>query len=125
MPELFCPPLEQSVCIDSAVDVLKAIPSTWDETKVLPGSEIGKCAAFARRKGTAWFIGIINGGGATTLDFPLDFLGGGDYRMIQLGDAPDRGDAWQREEKTVKRGEPMHLALRASGGCVIELNPQK
>ena len=32
-----------------AVDVMKAIPSTWDETVVLPGSEIGKCAAFARR----------------------------------------------------------------------------
>ena len=107
------------------MDVLKAIPSTWDETIVLPGSEIGKCAAFARRSGTAWFIGVINGGEATTLDFPLDFLGRGKYQMIQLGDAPDRDDAWQREEKTVKRGAAMHLELRPSGGCVIELNPQK
>jgi alpha-glucosidase len=108
-----------------ALDVLKAIPSTWDETIVLPGSEIGKCAAFARRKGTTWFIGVINGGETTTLDFPLDFLKRGKYQMTQLGDAPDRNDAWQREEKTVKRGDPVRLTLRRGGGCVIELVPQK
>ncbi|HLP77073.1 MAG TPA: glycoside hydrolase family 97 catalytic domain-containing protein, partial [Candidatus Paceibacterota bacterium] len=43
-----------------AVDVMKAIPATWDETIVLPGSEIGKCAAFARRSGKDWFIGVLN-----------------------------------------------------------------
>lgn len=106
-----------------AVDVLKAIPSTWDETVVLPGSEISKCAAFARRKGKTWFIGVLNGGGATKFDFALSFLAGGKYKMIQLGDAPDRGDGWNREEKTVERGDKVHLDLRASGGCVIELSP--
>ena len=107
-----------------AVDVLKAIPSVWDETIVLPGSEIGKCAAFARRSGKTWFIGVINGGDATTLDFPLDFLKRGKYKMIQLGDAPDRDDAWQREEKTAQRSDHVHLSLRPGGGCVIELTPQ-
>ena len=107
-----------------ALDVLKAIPSVWDETIVLPGSDIGKCAAFARRTGKTWFIGVINGPDATTLDFPLSFLGRGKYKMIQLGDAPDRDDAWQREEKTAKRGDSVHLALRRGGGCVIELKPQ-
>lgn len=107
-----------------ALDVLKAIPSTWDETIVLPGSEIGKCAAFARRNGKTWFIGVLNGPDATTLDLPLDFLKRGKYQMIQLGDAPDQNDAWQREEKTVKRGDDVRLTLRRGGGCVIEINPQ-
>ena len=44
-----------------ALDVMKAIPSVWDETVVLPGSEIGKCVAFARRGGKQWFIGVMNG----------------------------------------------------------------
>ncbi len=108
-----------------AVDVLKAIPSTWDETVVLPGSEIGKCAAFARRKGAVWFVGVINGPDSTTLDFPLTFLGSGKYDMIQLGDATGRDDAWQREEKIVRRGDPVRLALRPGGGCVIELGGRK
>ena len=108
-----------------AVDVLKAIPSTWDETIVLPGSEIGKCAAFARRSGKQWFIGVMNGPDATTLDLPLDFLGRGKYKMIQLGDAPDRDDACQREEKIVQRGDSVHLVLRPGGGCVCQLSPAK
>lgn len=108
-----------------AVDVLKAIPATWDETIVLPGSDIGKCAAFARRKGNTWFIGVINGPDATKLDLPLSFLGRGKYQMTQLGDALDRDDAWRREEKVVRRGESVPLSLRRGGGCVIELNPQK
>jgi alpha-glucosidase len=107
-----------------ALDVMKAIPSVWDETVVLPGSDIGKCAAFARRSGRQWFIGVINGGEATTLDLPLDFLGRGKFQMIQLGDAPDRTDAWQREEKTVTRKDQVKLSLRPSGGAVIELKPQ-
>jgi alpha-glucosidase len=110
---------------NSAVDVLKAIPATWDETVVLPGSEIGKCAAFARRSGKQWLVGVLNGGESTTLDFPLDFLGRGKFQMIQLGDAPDRTDAWQREEKVVTRKDRVKLSLRPSGGCVIELSPQK
>jgi alpha-glucosidase len=108
-----------------AVDVMKAIPSVWDETIVLPGSDIGKCAAFARRSGKRWFIGVINGGGATMLDLPLNFLGRSQYQMTQLGDAPDRDDAWQREEKAVTRKDHLKISLRPSGGCVIELSPQK
>ncbi|MGA2855039.1 MAG: glycoside hydrolase family 97 catalytic domain-containing protein [Verrucomicrobiota bacterium] len=75
-----------------AMDVMRAIPPVWDETIVLPGSEIGKCAAFARRSGKQWFIGVINGGEATTLDLPLNFLGRGNYQMIQIFDAPDQVD---------------------------------
>jgi alpha-glucosidase len=108
-----------------AVDVLKAIPATWDETVVLPGSDIGKCAAFARRKGKTWFVGVLNGPDSTALDIPLDFLKRGKYKMIQLGDAPDRNDAWQRDEKTGQRSDHMNLSLRPGGGCVIELTPQK
>jgi alpha-glucosidase len=108
-----------------ALDMMKAIPSVWDETIVLPGSEIGKCAVFARRSGKNWFIGVINGPDATTLDLPLNFLGRGQYQMIQLGDAPDRDDAWRREEKAVRPSDRVRLSLRPDGGCVVRFNPTK
>jgi alpha-glucosidase len=104
---------------------MKEIPSTWDETIALPGTEIGKAVAFARRKGDAWFIGVMNGPDATTLDLPLKFLARGQYQMIQLGDAADRDDAWQRVEKSVQRTDSVALALRRGGGCVIELKPKR
>lgn len=107
-----------------AVDVLKAIPTTWDETVVLPGSEIGKCAAFARRNGKTWFVGVLNGPDTTSLDLPLKFLTRGKYRMIQLGDVANRNDAWQRDEKSVTRSNHIPLSLRRGGGCVVELKPQ-
>ena len=44
-----------------ALDVFKKLPATWDETIVMPGSEIGGLIGMARRKGNTWFIAIING----------------------------------------------------------------
>jgi alpha-glucosidase len=108
-----------------ALDVLKEIPPTWDETIVLPGTEIGKCAAFARRNGNTWFIGVINGSETTALDLPLDFLKRGKYQMVQLSDAPSKDDALQREEKIVSSKDRVKLAVRPGGGCVIELKLQK
>jgi alpha-glucosidase len=37
---------------------MKDIPAVWDETIVLPGSEIGELAAYARRKGNNWFVAL-------------------------------------------------------------------
>ena len=43
-----------------AVDVIKAIPSTWDETVVL---EAARSVTWRRLRGdAAWFVGVINGG---------------------------------------------------------------
>jgi alpha-glucosidase len=43
------------------IPLLQTLPVTWDETIVLPGSNIGTLAAFARRKGKDWYIAVING----------------------------------------------------------------
>jgi len=44
-----------------AVEVIKKIPSVWDETIVLPCSAIGEISAFAKRNGDRWFLSIMNG----------------------------------------------------------------
>lgn len=106
-----------------ALDVLKAIPAVWDETIVLPGTEIGRCVAFARRKGRDWFVGAISGPTPTTLGFALDFLGRGKYRMVKLGDVPGRPAAWLREEGAVSKGQRIQVHMQAAGGCVILLKP--
>lgn len=43
-----------------AVEVIRRMPTTWDETVVLPGSEIGRTAFMARRKGEVWYVGGVN-----------------------------------------------------------------
>ena len=51
----------ESILASPAVDVIKSIPSTWDETRVLAGSEIGELVVFARRKGSTWFLAVMCG----------------------------------------------------------------
>jgi alpha-glucosidase len=104
-----------------AFDVMKEIPSTWDETRVLPGSAIGECAAFARRKGKDWFIGVINGGQPKTLKVALDFLGTETYRATLLAEDSTKDDAFARTEKNLTAKETLTLSMRGSSGFVARL----
>ncbi len=108
----------------AAVDVLKNIPSLWDETQVLPGSRIGTLAAFARRNQKQWFIGMINGENAHEESVPLTFLGIGDYRLVELADSPDTNNAFVRKERVVTRSDTLKAPLRKDGGYVAWLQPQ-
>ncbi len=40
------------------------------------------------------------------------------FQMIQLDDAPDRDDGWQREETAAMR-RYWAFSLRRGGGCVV------
>jgi alpha-glucosidase len=101
-----------------ARDVLMALPATWDETRVLKGSEPGVVVAEARRKGDQWFIAVMNGGAASTLDLPLDFLGAGKWTSSQLFDAKGNPYAWDRQERAVTRADHIRLDLPPRGGFV-------
>lgn len=103
---------------NSAKDVLTAIPPIWDETRVLNGSELGKVVAEARRSGDQWFIGVMSGACATSVDIPLDFLGQGTWKSSQLGDVKDRPDAWDRHDGSVTRADHLKVDLSARGGFV-------
>jgi alpha-glucosidase len=54
-----------------ALEVFKKLPTTWDETVVLQGSAIGGMTGMARRKGTTWFIAVINGSAMPANPLPL------------------------------------------------------
>ena len=56
------------------MDLLKAVPTVWDETLVLPCTEMGEVVAYARRKGKEWWIGVMNGDKEREIEIPLDFL---------------------------------------------------
>lgn len=108
-----------------ARDVLTAISPVWDETLVLPGSEPGKVVAEARRSGKQWFIAVINGGEATTLDLPLSFLGTSTWQLTQLRDSSERPDTWNRQDGKAIRNDHIRLQLAARGGFVGWIRQQK
>jgi alpha-glucosidase len=65
--------------------LLRAVPTVWDDT-VLLGGYPGEWAALARRAGRDWFLGVINGDAARTVELPLDLLGPGNYRATTYRD---------------------------------------
>ena len=108
----------QSYLENPARDVLTAIAPVWDETRALTGSEPGKVVAEARRSGKQWFIAVMNGADATTLDIPLDFLGSGSWTVSQLRDSKDKPDAWDRQDGKLTPRDHIHLEIAARGGFV-------
>lgn len=101
-----------------ARDIVMALPAVWDETRVLPGSEPGKIAGFARRHGKEWFIAIMNGVDASQLDVPLAFLSAGNWKITRLGDVAERPAAWDRKEGWVNAQDFLHVDLAPRGGFV-------
>src|SRR5439155_12577869 len=110
LPVVFTTPLltyaasPQHILENPAVDLIKSIPPTWDQTIVLPPSEIGQLAIFARRSGDTWFLGILNGNDARKLDVPLSFLGEGSYKaMLVRDDKTNRAAVEIEKDKTFDR----------------------
>jgi alpha-glucosidase len=98
--------------------MIKSIPSVWDETVVLPVSEIGEKAAFARWKGDRWFLAIVNGPAAAKVNVPASFLKSGKYRALLVRDRENDPAALTIEEATVSSEDTIGIDLRAGGGFI-------
>jgi alpha-glucosidase len=109
-----------SFVANPAVEMLKAIPSVWDETRVLVPSEIGELALFARRSGDAWFVAAMNGPTERTVKLDLAFAGSRPHRALIVRDRMDDAAAVEVETRTVST--TLDIPVRASGGFVIRLS---
>src|SRR5262245_26667987 len=108
----------KSILGNPAVDIIKSIPSVWDETIALPQSEIGELAAFARRSGATWFLAIMNGATARTVKIRLAFLGRGIYQATLARDWKDDAAAITIGNASVGRSDWLTIDLRAGGGFI-------
>lgn len=124
MPAIVTSPLlvygasPQHILANPAVELIKSIPSVWDETRVLGFSEIGEVAAFARRSGDTWFLAIANGPSGRTVDVPLDFLAAGSHAALLVRDRMDDPAAVDLERTTVRGGDSLTIRMRDGGGFV-------
>lgn len=109
----------------AAGDVLRAIPSVWDETRVLPESAIGELVVMARRNGGRWFLFVLNGdstAGRDVNDLDLSFLGADRYDAAFLGDGAR--DAFLRVAAPgIDRSFDLDVRMLAGGGFVGMFTP--
>ena len=87
-------------------------------TIVLPPSEIGEIAVFARRSGRRWFLAVMNGPTARTVRIPLSFLGNGKYQALLVRDQPENPAAVKIESAILGRGDSVEIELRSGGGFI-------
>ena len=108
-----------SLLSNPAVEMIRSIPSVWDETRVLAPSKIGELALFARRSGSTWFIAAMNGPAARSVTVDLSFLPGRSHRALVVRDRLDDPAAVQVETRDV--AGRLEVPVRAGGGFAIRL----
>ncbi|HEV3411485.1 MAG TPA: glycoside hydrolase family 97 protein [Puia sp.] len=118
-------------------DFLRAVPTTWDETRV-PVAIPGERVTVARRKGGDWWVGTINSsvvrdggkvdsGAWREVQLRLDWLPPGKYEATMYSDGADAGanpNHLVREVRTVSSGDSVVLRLAPGGGQVMVLRPR-
>lgn len=110
----------QSILDNPAADLIKAMPAVWDETIVLPGSEIGEVAAFARRSGSDWYLAVLNGEAARSMQLPLSFLEDDVwYDATVYRDRPGDGASLKKEKLFCRRSDSLTANMRAGGGYIV------
>ena len=107
-----------NILANPGVELIKSIPPVWDETIVLPPSEIGKLAVFARRSGDTWFLAVLGGDGEQTIQVPLSFLGQNVYDAMLIRDSGSGPDAEQIEHTTQRGEDTLTINLRSGGGFI-------
>jgi alpha-glucosidase len=119
---IFCAPVityastPAHILENPCAEMIKSIPSVWDETIVLPPSEIGELAVYVQRKGTTWFLSVINGLKPRTIEIPFSFLGKGSYTTLILGDNPADPASANVSEGNAASGDKIIIVLGAGGG---------
>jgi alpha-glucosidase len=108
----------KNILENPAADLIKSIPSTWDETIVLSASGIGELAVFARRTGTTWFLAIMNGEKTRTIQTTLGFLGRGRSTGLLMRDVMEEPAALKIEKASASGSDRLTIEMRAGGGFI-------
>ena len=97
------------------LDLLRAVPTVWDET-VYIGGEPGDYAAIARRKGNTWYLAVTNGEQEKkTLELDLPMFKNAEATLIY--DAKDKTAA-QKTVK-VKSSGKLKIDVLGEGGALL------
>ena len=104
------------------VEMIMSIPAVWDETIVLPPSEIGEIAVFARRSGSTWFLAVMHGTTARKVQIPLSFLGRGDYLTKLVRDNQDGTAGETSLDAPFRSRNSLTVNLHAGGGFLARFS---
>jgi alpha-glucosidase len=105
-----------------ALELIKSIPSTWDETHVLPGSSIGEIAILARRKGTIWYIAVLNGLKPSEVSLDLSLVIPSRPELLEVLSSPQKR-SFHLGSSIVAIPPKLYYRLDSGDGLVVRISP--
>ncbi|MDR3707413.1 MAG: glycoside hydrolase family 97 catalytic domain-containing protein [Capsulimonadaceae bacterium] len=108
-----------------ALGVLKALPTTWDETVVMPQSVIGELAIMARRSGDVWYLaGLTGDNPAEALELEAGFLTAGrSYACELIATGGTLASLVSTERPQIASTDGLAVNLAAADGFVAVFRP--
>jgi alpha-glucosidase len=107
-----------------AMEFLSAVPTEWDETRVLDAS-IAEYVAVARRNGKDWYVGAMTDWTPRNLQVDLSFLPEGNFTMevYQDGVNADRyASDYKQATVPVNKNTKLTLPLASGGGWAARIH---
>ena len=105
-------------------DFITAIPTVWDETRILQGI-VGQYIVTARRSGTRWYIGGLTGWDARDLSLDLSGLVKGKHSAVLYRDgvnAARNATDYKIETVEVQSKKPLPVHMAPGGGFVLVID---
>jgi len=96
-------------------EFLKAIPTTWDDIKVLGGYP-GEYIIIAKRKGDNWYIGAMTNSSERVLKVNVDFLSKGDYKLTAWNDVTGFPEKLNKTKRNLTAQSFIIISMDAAGG---------
>jgi alpha-glucosidase len=109
-----------------AMEFLSAVPTTWDDTRVLAG-QISRYIVIARRSGNDWYIGSMTDWTPRDLAIDLSFLPPGQFTMTSYEDgvnADRMGSDYKKISGSVDHTTKLTLKLAPGGGFAARITPK-
>lgn len=101
---------------------VRAVPVTWDETRILPGSKIGDTVVIARRSGVEWYVAALNCRSETqTLTIDLSTLHTTGNELIVYRDAADAAGLRIESGAPPPANDTLTVTLPAGGGYLAHI----
>ena len=107
-----------------AMEFLSAVPTEWDETRVLDAG-IAEYVAIARRNGKDWYVGAMTDWTPRNLEVDLSFLPEGNFTMevYQDGVNADRyASDYKKTTVSVNKNTKLTLPLASGGGWAARIH---
>jgi alpha-glucosidase len=123
--QLFSGNPSQGLLEPEFMDLIGAVPTTWDTTVILDG-RVGDYIVTARRKGSEWWIGAMTDWSARDLELDLGFLGKERFEatLLQDGVNADRhASDHTLSKRQVTASDLLTIHLAPGGGAFIRLVP--